>query len=490
VKLIAMIGAIVSWTEAHPAFVVGFLVALTVDSLIRLKRADSGMSKAIRLGVWGVIGAALIWTLGVFQPDESRAIQLVQTSKDLFPKDLWDTGYCPSERQSPTDDVVRCLVRLWNGKARIEGWRAKPSGHGTYIVSYTIILPAESSNRPQGLQAMLELFRPGAAHDPVRAGWVFEADLEHGISWNRDDDAEAARLAGIGEVVNDAKPSSMPVGQAPVTTQREQTSVVTKNSGDLNRVDDTDQQRALELVKASRNVFPPNFGELELGRGANNDTEHLIRRRLAKSQGEVHIDGWTVRRSSDQTFLVVYGFSINGEPKGFPFEVNTSAEIVRYVIGDSALERKYGWEQTSSTGGESKVSSQPTENLPVLVFNSARDSLTLKNKGDTKLTDCQVGVDRPSNRGGPSCRDCNPDTDLPGRINHTMLADSVMIGGDWLEANTTMIETLRPNDSIDVALSTFRAYRDRSLFAVGSEPWGYVVCKDATGQDRRVTVAF
>jgi hypothetical protein len=152
------------------------------------------------------------------------------------------------------------------------------------------------------------------------------------------------------------------IEHALVAVRSEQAPAGGERSAKVNgRSNNANEQKAVALVRNNPRFLVPFsrcYDMSEHAKDANRDFENVIRNCLEGLKGDIHVDGWTVRRWDEQTHLVVYRFSINGEAKGFPFEVNTSAEIVRYVIGDSTLERKYGWEQPPSNGG-SNVPSQP-----------------------------------------------------------------------------------------------------------------------------------
>ena len=90
---------------------------------------------------------------------------------------------------------------------------------------------------------------------------------------------------------------------------------------------------------------------------------------------------------------------------------------------------------------------------------------TVRNAGESKFVNCMIGVDKPSERGGTGV--ANPSD---GTVNHTALTDAGILGGNWLDVNTTGMAVLRPGESIDIPLSTFQAYRDGSLLSGPSVP--------------------
>ncbi len=156
----------------------------------------------------------------------------------------------------------------------------------------------------------------------------------------------------------------------------------------------------------------------------------------------------------------------------------------RSVLGAAAI-----WVLVSASGCGSKA--EPVDyhvgNARLMILlDPVAQRLTVHNAGESKFVNCMVGVDKPSERGGVGV--ANPPEDM---MNHTALMDSVMIGGDWLEVNTTEMAVFRPGERLDIPLSTFGGYRDGSLFSGPATPWAYIVCRnDKTAKDERVTVSF
>jgi hypothetical protein len=72
-------------------------------------------------------------------------------------------------------------------------------------------------------------------------------------------------------------------------------------------------------------------------------TESTIEDALRHKRGILHIYGWRARRIDDQTYLVgyLYDEGPNTQVNGWLFEVNRTADILRNVIGDPDLEKKY-----------------------------------------------------------------------------------------------------------------------------------------------------
>jgi hypothetical protein len=70
--------------------------------------------------------------------------------------------------------------------------------------------------------------------------------------------------------------------------------------------------------------------------------EDEIRAMLQREKGSIRVEGWKAWPVDDQNVLVEYIITNgSGEPKFWAFEVNLAAKIVRVVVGDPELERKY-----------------------------------------------------------------------------------------------------------------------------------------------------
>lgn len=93
------------------------------------------------------------------------------------------------------------------------------------------------------------------------------------------------------------------------------------------------EQEAIELVKSGTT----------LSRRVLEDNEATIRRTLRSKRGTLRVIGWHAKRIDDQIYLVTYSFDDGTGVRAWPFEVNLAADLVRYVIGDSVLERTYGY---------------------------------------------------------------------------------------------------------------------------------------------------
>jgi hypothetical protein len=122
---------------------------------------------------------------------------------------------------------------------------------------------------------------------------------------------------------------------------------IDKNTGKLwwiwqNEIDVVDD-RSL-IAKA----LPPEKRAIELARystlpGTTGTADESIKRSVATSKGPLTVYGWNAKKIDDQTYLVGYtyaeGPALNA--RGWIFEVNLEAEIVRPVMGDTELEKKY-----------------------------------------------------------------------------------------------------------------------------------------------------
>lgn len=101
------------------------------------------------------------------------------------------------------------------------------------------------------------------------------------------------------------------------------------------------QAKAIDLAKNAKTL-----GKVIRSVGTIGRTNDLnIRDMVSDLKGELNIIGWQARRVDDDVYVVVYSVLQNGQSRGWPFEVSLRAEVVRYVIGDHALEEKYGWGQ-------------------------------------------------------------------------------------------------------------------------------------------------
>jgi hypothetical protein len=95
------------------------------------------------------------------------------------------------------------------------------------------------------------------------------------------------------------------------------------------------EDEAIALVRSDLFILPSAVSP--------STTENSIRDALGHKKGTLRIHGWRARKIDDQTYLVgyVYDEGPNSQVNGWLFEVNRTANIVRNVVGDPDLEKKY-----------------------------------------------------------------------------------------------------------------------------------------------------
>jgi hypothetical protein len=129
-----------------------------------------------------------------------------------------------------------------------------------------------------------------------------------------------------------------------------------------------DACHAMELARQAKSFPPlPRYSDEEIGppayggglrwspeqmamraanqesvRGPRQSNDAQIQETLQRVKGSIRVTGWQARRIDDQTFLVVYSYSVGEALRGWVFEVNLAASVVRPVEGDPELTRKYG----------------------------------------------------------------------------------------------------------------------------------------------------
>jgi len=96
----------------------------------------------------------------------------------------------------------------------------------------------------------------------------------------------------------------------------------------------TMEERAIFLAKIS----------FTLG-GTYQNNENKIRRAMEETRGNLKIIGWQARQADEQTFVVTYSFDVDDKVLCWAFEVKPKEDFVRNIIGDAALEKKYGFNQ-------------------------------------------------------------------------------------------------------------------------------------------------
>lgn len=69
--------------------------------------------------------------------------------------------------------------------------------------------------------------------------------------------------------------------------------------------------------------------------------EDILRNEVSELEGELIINGWKTEKINDQTFLVWYEISHNGEVKSIHFEYIEPISLVRRVSDDEVLSEIY-----------------------------------------------------------------------------------------------------------------------------------------------------
>ncbi len=103
-----------------------------------------------------------------------------------------------------------------------------------------------------------------------------------------------------------------------------------------------EEYKAINMVKFSRAIV--NY----------TSTEKSIRNYLKTINGYLKILGWKAKKVNDQTYLVSYTYEVDSGVKGYYFDVNMNANVVRR-IEDHELERIYGSIITSQDDHIDKV---------------------------------------------------------------------------------------------------------------------------------------
>jgi len=96
-------------------------------------------------------------------------------------------------------------------------------------------------------------------------------------------------------------------------------------------------------------MLPPEQRAINLVRNSETGiTEEKIKGLLQARKGILKVHGWKTRKIDDQTYVVAHLYDVGpaSNTGGWIFEVNLEAQIVRPVLGDAELEKKYsGWDQ-------------------------------------------------------------------------------------------------------------------------------------------------
>lgn len=96
-----------------------------------------------------------------------------------------------------------------------------------------------------------------------------------------------------------------------------------------------EENKAIKMVKYSYAIDNYNY------------TEVSIKNYLKTVKGYLKILGWKAKKANDQTYLVSYTYEVDSGVKGYYFDVNIKANIVRRILEDHELERIYGLIKTS-----------------------------------------------------------------------------------------------------------------------------------------------
>ena len=103
--------------------------------------------------------------------------------------------------------------------------------------------------------------------------------------------------------------------------------------------EETMQEKAIRLAKSAHTIKPDAHYLL--------DNEFHIRSWIEEQSGNLQIIGWAARQVSEQSWVVTYSFDQGLGIRSWAFEVNMQADLVRNIIGDPVLERKYGFSEGS-----------------------------------------------------------------------------------------------------------------------------------------------
>jgi uncharacterized membrane protein YeiB len=110
--------------------------------------------------------------------------------------------------------------------------------------------------------------------------------------------------------------------------------------------------KAIELAKASHALRYVDYdlpaGAIPLGgngSGFSTNTDRAIKNEMSRLKGDVTVFGWRAERIDGQTYVVTYTYLMpsSRETRGWAFEVKVPQEIVRNVLEDPELRKKYGW---------------------------------------------------------------------------------------------------------------------------------------------------
>ena len=101
--------------------------------------------------------------------------------------------------------------------------------------------------------------------------------------------------------------------------------------------EETIEERAIDLAKRAFT--------LTAKKRYSRNNKNEIRLAVEKITGNLKIIGWQARQADEQTFVVTYSFDVDDKVLCWAFEVKPKEDFVRNIIGDAALEKKYGFNQ-------------------------------------------------------------------------------------------------------------------------------------------------
>jgi hypothetical protein len=108
-----------------------------------------------------------------------------------------------------------------------------------------------------------------------------------------------------------------------------------------------EEAKAIELAKKSNNLLVGVFYAAKPDPNTITN-EYQIAQQMSRVKGDITIIGWRAIWFDADTYLVTYTYNhrtnnIIDNETGWPFEVKVNEGVVRYVLGDPELEKKYGW---------------------------------------------------------------------------------------------------------------------------------------------------
>ena len=110
------------------------------------------------------------------------------------------------------------------------------------------------------------------------------------------------------------------------------------------------REKLIAKDTGSDKALPPEERALNMAKsaftlGKAHKVDDAIRMMLQAKKGVLKISGWKAEKKGENIYVVSYIFKDGSGENGFFFEVNLRAEIVRSVLGDTALEKQYGLEE-------------------------------------------------------------------------------------------------------------------------------------------------